>query len=77
MDKRKRNYYLVQFSWQSKDMRMRFIKIISPKIKFHHRGNELLISCPKEDSEAVEYELRKAERNDDFCKWRIGDGLDF
>lgn len=71
MDKRQRNYYSVRFSWQSKDMRMRFIKLISPKIKFHNRENELLISCPKEDSEAVEYELRKAERNDEFCIWRI------
>ena len=71
MDKTQRNYYSVRFSWHSKDMRMRFIKLISPKIKFHDRGNELLIGCPKEDSEAVEYELRKAERNDEFCKWRI------
>ncbi len=71
MDKRERNYYLVRFDWRSKDMRIWFIKMISPKIKFHHRENGLLVSCPKEDSEAVEYELRKAERNDDFCIWGI------
>ncbi len=71
MDKRERNYYLVRFDWRSKDMRIGFIKMISPKIKFRHRENGLLVSCPKEDSEAVEYELRKAERNDDFCIWRI------
>ena len=71
MDKRERNYYLVRFDWQSKDMRMRCIKTISPKVKIHHRENGLLISCPKEYSESVEYELQKAERNDDFCIWRI------
>ena len=72
MDKRERNYYLVRFDWRSKDMRIWFIKMISPKIKFHHRGDGLLVSCLKDDSDAVEYELRKAERNDDFCIWRIG-----
>ena len=71
MDKRERNYYLVRFDRRSKDMRIGFIKMISPKIKFHQRENGLLVSCPKEDSEAVEYELRKAERNDDFSIWRI------
>ena len=71
MDKRERNYYLVRFDWQSRDMRIGFLKMISPKIKLHHREDGLLVSCPKEYSEAVEYELRKAERNDEFCKWRI------
>lgn len=71
MDRRFRNYYLVRFHWQSKYMRMRRIETISPKVKFHHREDGLLISCPKEYSESVEYELQKAERNDEFCKWRI------
>ena len=71
MDKRERNYYLVRFDWRSKDMRIGFLKMISSKIKLHYREDGLLVSCPKEYSEAVEYELRKAERNDEFCKWRI------
>ena len=31
---------------------------------------QCLIGVPAESSDAVEYELRKAERNDDWCKWK-------
>ena len=30
---------------------------------------EVIITCGEEDVEAVEYELRKAKRRDDFCEW--------
>lgn len=51
-------------------MRTWFIKMISPKIKCHDRENGIVISCPKEKSEAVEYELRKAERRDEWAFWK-------
>lgn len=71
MDRRKRNYYQVHFDYQSSDMRKRYLVIASPSIKFHYRENGLMISCLKDDAEAVEYELRKAERNDNFCQWMV------
>ena len=69
MDNRYRNYYLVKFHWDSVDMRLRQIGVVSPKMKIKNRENRLLISCPKEDFESVEYIFRKAERNDEWCRW--------
>ena len=31
---------------------------------------DIVITCADEDVEAVEYELRKAERRDDYCDWK-------
>lgn len=80
MDYRKRNYYLVAFDYCSYDMRMKYCKLASPSLKVHSPYNhvknqnhhdyvdgnywQMMLSCKKEDSEALEYELRKAERND-------------
>ena len=83
MDWRGRKYYIVTFYFDSYDMRMSFLKLI-PNIKFTHYKNipkqkdeteergkyQFMISVPNSSSEAVEYELRKAERNDYYCKWK-------
>lgn len=83
MDWRGRKYYIVTFYFDSYDMRMSFLKLI-PNIKFTYyknipkqrdeleeRGNyQFMIGVPNSSSEAVEYELRKAERNDYYCKWK-------
>ena len=83
MDWRDRKYYIVTFCFDSYDMRMSFLKLI-PNIKFtdyknipkqrdevEERGNyQVMIGVPNSSSEAVEYELRKAERNDFYCKWK-------
>lgn len=83
MDWRGRKYYTVFFDNSSIEMRMGYLKNI-PGIKFipykdifkqpdelEERGiYHVLIGVPIESYEAVEYELRKAERNDRFCKWK-------
>lgn len=75
MDYRLRDYYLVwtdRFSW---DMRHEYYKTAAPSIKRHSRKYTInspcftadeMISCLKDESESLEYELRKAARND---KW--------
>ena len=83
MDWRSRKYYCVSFDWQSKDMRLDILKSIG-KIKIRpyqnipkqpdeteERGHyQFMLGVPHNWSEAIEYELRKAERNDDWCKWK-------
>ena len=84
MDWRARKYYLVSFSHEAIDMRMRHIKLLSDKIRIHpshtipkqpdeteERGHyQYIISCLCTECESLEYELRKAERNDDYCRWK-------
>ena len=83
MDWRNRNYYTVSFDWTSSDMRMRQIRNIKgvtvhpyrdvkkqPDEKEKRGHYQHLIGVPTENSEIIEYELRKAERNDNWCRWR-------
>ena len=83
MDWRNRKYYCVSFYWRSIDMRMDILKTIGavniypykriPKQKdeVEERGHyQYLLGVPSEYGETVEYELRKAERNDYWCKWK-------
>lgn len=83
MDWRNRKYYCVSFCWSSIDMRIDILKTIGavniypykciPKQtdEMEERGHyQYLLGVPSEYSEAVEYELRKAKRNDDWCKWK-------
>ena len=84
MDWRGRKYYAVSFSPEALDMRIRFIKLIGSGVKvrfstdvprqkdeLEERGRyQCLIGCRFDQSEAVEYELRKAKRNDYYCSWR-------
>lgn len=83
MDWRGRKYYCVSFDWRSMDMRIEYLKLIDG-IRIHPYRNipkqpdeveergfyQFLISTPIDCSEAVEYEFRKAERNDRYCSWK-------
>ena len=83
MDWRERKYYAVSFDWRSRDMRLGYLRTIDG-LRIHPYKNiekqtdekdarglyQCLIGVPAESSDAVEYELRKAERNDDWCKWK-------
>lgn len=74
MDWRNRKYYCVSFSWEASNMRIRNLKLLDGvKIRPNKdagRGHyQYLISAPIDCSEAIEYELRKAERNDSWCDW--------
>ena len=82
MDWRDRKYYCVSFDYYSRNMRLDILKSIG-NIKIHsyknapkqadeakERGNyQYLLGVPKDLCDIVEYELRKAVRNDDWCKW--------
>lgn len=84
MDWRARKYYVATFSPEAKDMRIRILKLIGKGITIHfnngvpkqpdeyeERGRyQCVIGCMSNQAEAVEYELRKAERRDDYCIWK-------
>ena len=84
MDWRARKYYVATFSPEAKDMRIRHLKLIGNGVTIHfnsgvpkqpdeveERGSYLcVIRCKYDQAETVEYELRKAERRDDFCSWK-------
>lgn len=84
MDWRARKYYVATFSPEAKDMRVRNLKLIGKGVTIHfnsgvpqqpdeveERGKYLcVIGCMYNQYDAVEYELRKAERNDDYCSWK-------
>ena len=68
MDRRARVYYKVNFDTCSKDMRVGYLKCING-VKVRYRKKELLVGCPINAAESVEYALRKAERRDGYCEW--------
>jgi len=86
MDWRGRKYYVARFSSDAYSMRIGILKNIDSvrlhcpaqsdyKIRISDevepRGYyQILIGCKLEDSEIVEYELRKAERNDSCSDWK-------
>lgn len=86
MDWRDRKYYVASFSPEAYDMRMEILKSIegvklhpstNHKIntKFSDekelRGSyHVLIGCKADIKDIVEFELRKAERNDWWAKWK-------
>ena len=83
MDWRNRKYYCVSFDWRSKDMRLNILKLIGgikirtyqniPKQpdEIEERGHyQFLLGVKQDRCEAVEYELRNAQRNDDWCRWK-------
>ncbi len=83
MDWRDRKYYCVSFDWRSQDMRIGYLKLIDG-IRIHpykdipKQPDELekrgyyryLVSVPIDYSDSIEYALRKAEHNDDWCRWK-------
>ena len=82
MDWRNRRYYLVSFLWGSADMRLDMIKLLTSKIhmsrevpkqpdELEERGRyDYLISVLSDEASCLEYELRKAEVRDGYCKWK-------
>lgn len=85
MDYRKRKYYLIKTNHWSYTMRHEIYKLAAPSIKYHsvqqygsfvpkfswlHFTPNEMISCLKEDTDTLEYELRKAHRRDgDGSNW--------
>lgn len=83
MDWRNRKYYCVSFSLEAVNMRLEIIKII-PTVKIRmgrevpkqpdeleERGRyDYLISVLSDEASCLEYELRKAEVRDGYCKWK-------
>ena len=62
--------YKVEISEEAIDYRIEMLEIIdSVKIVRGWDSLEFILECAAEDIEAVEYELRKAERRDDYCLW--------
>ncbi len=62
--------YKVTISEEAIDYRIKMLEIIdSVKITREGEALDFILECATEDVEAVEYELRKAERRDDFCEW--------
>ena len=84
MDWRVRQYYAATFSPEARDMRIENLKLIGKGGTIHfnsgvpkqqdeieERGRyQCVIGCVFDQASAVEYELRKAERNDDYCFWK-------
>lgn len=71
MDNTNRNYYMVKFKYVYKDYRIKEIKVACQSAKFFHKEctTTLMISVKREEHEALEYELMKADRRDGLCKW--------
>ena len=83
MDWSKRAYYLASFSGESHYFRVEIMKRIR-KIKIHPykqlekcedeaelRGKyQYMLSVPKNETDVIEYELRKAFRNDFKSRWK-------
>lgn len=64
------NTYKVNFEEDSKDLRKTYLELIDEVYCIHEtEDGSLFFSVPDEAIEAVEYELRKAERRDGYCKW--------
>lgn len=62
--------YKVEISEEAIDYRIEMLEIIdSVKIVRDSDSLEFTLECATDDIEAVEYELRKAERRDDYCLW--------
>ena len=86
MDWRDRKYYVVRFSPDSYDMRIRILKNIEgvklnpstnhkintkfPDEKEPRGSYHVLIGCKADIKDIVEFELRKAERNDWCSSWK-------
>lgn len=61
-------YYKVKFSEDAKEMRMGILNCIE-SVDILDCDEYIIVACDEQDCEAVEYELRKADRRDDFCSW--------
>ena len=83
MDYRERKYYLVHIGYASYSMRLNYFKNITPSLivrppnDYYYQMSRtlgfgfpnMILSCRIEDSDCLEYELRKAGRRDRYFKW--------
>ena len=61
--------YKVRFSEEAKEYRVRMIQWLDD-LSICELDGEVIIKCEDNDTAAcVEYELRKAERRDEYCVW--------
>lgn len=82
MDWKDRKYYAASFDWRAADYRLGILKHI-PGLRLHpcrpmpkqpdeikERGHyQYIIGVPIKSADALEYELRKAVRNDFSGRW--------
>ena len=76
MDRRLREYYLVNFNYIAYEMRLKTLKVCVPSLKRSqnkmggiYKNYQHLFSCHRKDVESMEYELRKMVRRDGGCGW--------
>ena len=62
--------YKARISGEAINYRISILEMIDTAV-IEREGDALdfVITCEDEDTEIVEYELRKAKRRDDFCDW--------
>jgi len=61
--------YKVRFSEEAKEYRIKIIECIDNLEIYKFSTGEIFIKCDDDTAERVEYELRKAERRDNYCDW--------
>ena len=61
--------YKVKFSEEAKDYRMRMLGLLDVEMCEYPDGTVFIQCADEETCECVEYELRKADRRDDYCEW--------
>ena len=65
-----KHIYKVLISPEALEYRLSILmEIESVEIACTGKDGEFILTCYDEDAEVVEYELRKAERRDDYCEW--------
>ena len=65
-----RHTYKAHISGEAIDYRLSILALLDTvTIEREDDSLEVTITCDEADVEAVEYELRKAQRRDDCCEW--------
>ena len=63
--------YEVKFSEEAKDYRISILSLLDDVVIEELLDDKVCITCDEATAEAVEYELRKADRRDDCgCEWK-------
>ena len=63
--------YEVKFSSEAKEYRIKTLSLLDDIIIEELSEDKVYITCNEATAEAVEYELRKADRRDDEgCEWK-------
>jgi hypothetical protein len=62
--------YAVRFEEDSAEMRKTFLSLIDGVKVFTSSQDKTYLFVDESAVEAVEYELRKAERRDGYCDWK-------